>query len=252
MSFGERLYRISRRRRAVALSLVVAFLACIFTLYRPSLVPPGLHARHLQIGTASTELLVATPNLAVGANADDYLTLVNSATLVGNVMVSQQVLGYVGHVLGISPARIQATAPMTANVPRALIDPGNGGFATSLVQSPDHYKLEIQADPSVPILHVYAQGPSQGAAVRLVTAAVQGVTTYLAQTQAANGTRPAQRVTIDQLGSAIGGIANPGAAPQIAILVFVGVLGVCLFAIVVAERIRRGWTAGQLAEQMHP
>jgi hypothetical protein len=195
-------------------------------------------------------LLVAPPNLVVGGNSYLYESLVNRATLFGNVMVSPPVLANLARAIGVRPNRIQATAPMTANVPRALIDPGSGGSATDIIASPDRYKLQVQADPSVPILHVYTQAPSKQAAVRFATAAVQAATSYLQQLQSLGKIRPGQQVTVEQLGSAQGGIANPGAPIQIALLVFVGVFCVSLWFSAIAAKIRGGWVQARLAEQL--
>lgn len=249
MKLGARLYALSRRRRSVGISLVVAIVACACTLYQPSVMPPGLHHRGLTIGAASTELLIATPNLAVGGPGD-YLSLVNRGILIGNVMVSAPVLDDVGRALGISPSRIQATAPMTANVPRTLIEPGSGSNATALVASPDQYKLEIQADPSVPILHVYAQAPSAGTAIVLARAAVSGVISYISHVQAAGNVPRAQQVRVERLGPVTGGTANPGAPMQIAMLVFVAAFAISLWVTVLFDSLRRGWVAARLDHQL--
>jgi hypothetical protein len=251
MKLGQRLYQISRRRRAVIGSLVLAFVACLFTLYRPTFLPPSLHSRTLAISSASTELLVSSPNLAVG-NSYDYESLVNSSTLVGNEMVGGQVLAEVGRAVGVSPSQIQGTAPMTANVPRTLIEPGSGGFATDLLAAPDHYKLEIQADPAAPILHVYTQAPTAHAAEVMATAAINGVTTYLQQTQTAANIRPNQQIHVQQLGPVQGGVANPGAGKEIAGLVFFGVFCISLFVIAILDQIRRGWQTARFTEQLQP
>lgn len=249
MKLGARLYTIAQRRRAVAVSLIVAVAACMFTLYRPSLAPPGLHSRGLQVAAASTEVLVSTSNLAVAGPAD-YVSLVNRSILAGNVMASGAVMAYAGHVLGIPPSRIQASAPMTANVPRALIEPGSGGNARDIIASPDKYKLEVQADPSVPVLHVYAQAPTKEAAVRFAAAAVQGLSIYL-QTSQAQGRIPlGQRIRIQQLGPVQGGVANPGAPIEIIVLVFAGAFGVSLWIATIVEQVRRGWTSARLEEQL--
>lgn len=250
MTFGARLYGIFRHRRAVAVSLCIAIVACIWTLYRPTLLPPGLHQRALSIGAASTVLLVAPPNLVVGGNSYQYESLVNRATLLGNVMVSPPVLDSAARAIGVRSSRIQATAPMTANVPRALIDPGSGGSATDIIASPDQYKLEIQADPSVPILHVYTQAPTKTQAVRFATASVQAATSYLQQLQSNEKIPAAQQVSVEQLGSARGGIANPGGPTQMAILVFVGVFCVSLWFSVIVAKIRGGWVHARVAEQL--
>jgi hypothetical protein len=247
---GERLYKLWQRRRGVLLSLVAAVIACVLVLYRPTLLPPGLHTRGLTIGSASGEVLVARPNLAVGATSYDYEALVNSATLVGNMMTSGAVLEDAARAVGVPASRIQATAPMTANVPRTLIEPGSGGFATDLVASPDHYKLEIQADPSVPVLHVYAEAPSAAAAKKLADAAIKGTAIYLAANQARANVPVGTRIAVQQLGPVQGGVANPGGPVQIALLVFLGVFGACLFLTAIIAHVSRGFRTARLAEQL--
>ncbi len=251
MQLGGTLYRISRRRFAFGLSLLVAVLACSFTLYSPSLSPPGLHARRLQVAAASTELLVATPSLAVAGPAD-YLSLVNRSILVGNVMASGPVLAYISHALGVPSSAIQATAPMTANVPRTLVEPNSGSNATAIMDLPDQYKLEIQADPAAPILHVYAQAPTAKQAITLATAAVAGVTAYLHSSQTSARVPAGQQVRVEPLGPVQGGVANPGAPIEIVVLVFVGTFGLVLWLIVIGDKVRRGWVAARLETQLQP
>ncbi|HEX3976165.1 MAG TPA: hypothetical protein VHW96_07850 [Solirubrobacteraceae bacterium] len=248
-SFGARLYMIWKRRFIFPIAFLVALMASIFTLYQPSLLPPGLHSRSLQIGAASTEVLVAQPNLVVGGSTYDYDSLVNRAILVGNEMASPPVLAYIGHAVGVPGTSIQASAPITANVPRALIDPGSGGAATDIIASPDHYKLEIQADPSVPILHIYAQAPSPEAAEDLATAAVQGVMKYISQVEIADNVPRKEFVQIQQLGTAHGGVANPGGSIQIVVLVFLGMFAVSTWFLYLGWKVRRGWVSARLAEQ---
>ena len=100
--------------------------------------------------------------------------------LVGEVMVTDPVLDEIGRIAGINPLDIQATAPVTSDVPRTEIEPDSGANATSLIQAPDNYKLQVQVDPTMPIMHVYTQAPTADAAVRLANASVQGLRTYLA------------------------------------------------------------------------
>jgi hypothetical protein len=245
MSFGARLYHLSRRRLTMAVCATVALVACISTLYAPSLSPFGLHKRHLEVAAASTQLLVSAPNLPV-AGPDDYVELVNQSILVGNVMVSSGVLDYVSRKLGIPTTAIQATAPMTANVPRTLIEPDSGANATAILQAPDRYKLEIQADPSTPVLHVYAQGPTVEAADMLAQSSVDGIKKFLKTTQAQGNIPTRRQVVVQQLGPVQGGVANSSAPKEIAALVFVSVFAICLWLATLFDYVRRGWSAAAL------
>jgi hypothetical protein len=237
--------RVTARRRAVAISLLLALIGVGFVKYQPSLSPPGLHQRSLVVGTATAELMVVQPNLATGSE-DSYITQVDHSVLTGDVMITPPVIGYAARKLGIRPSAIQASAPSTANVPRVVVDPGSGAAAYSLVGSTDAYKLQVQADPNVPILYVYGQGPSAAAAEQLVSGAIAGLTAYVKrmlpgedQTVVATG--------IQQLGPIRSEIANSGASKEILLLVFFGVFGITMWLFVIGSQLHRGWSSARFA-----
>jgi hypothetical protein len=207
------------RPRAVGLSLLAATLAAALALYRPSVSPLGLHLRSLRIAAASTTLLVGSPR-SLPVSSDAYSAAENSAVLAGNLLVSPAVTDYIGARLGVDPRSIETSAPVTANNPAALIQPGSSGGPLDIVKLPDRYELEVQADPTVPVLVIYAQGPSGARAVALANAAAQGVIRYQRHGQEAAGVPATQRITIEQIGTAQGGTAQTDGLPQIALLVF--------------------------------
>ena len=250
MSVGGSVYRLSKRRRLLGASVSVAIVATILALYRPTLWPPGMHSRGLEIGTATTQLLVASPNLAVGGGSYQYTSAVNQGTLLGNVMVGYPVLSQAARAIGVPEREIQATAPMTANVPRVLVQPGSGASATAILKSPDQYKLEIQADPSVPVLHIYTQAPTAAIAIRLAQASINALLRYVHRIEVRDGIPTGQQISIEQMGPVQGGVANPGAAAQIALLVFLGVFGITLWLLTLAARVRQQWLLARLTEQL--
>lgn len=232
------------------LSLLLALASTGYVLYRPSFRPLALHSRSLTVGTASVELMVAPASLAVGT-ADADVTEVDHSILVGDLMSTPPVIAYAARELGISASAIQASSPMTANVPRVVIEPGSGAAAYNLVGSTDSYKLEVQADPSDPILYVYTQAPTVAAAVRLASASVRGLVAYLAGTTLPPHARPTLAATgIEQLGPVRGAVGNAGASKEIPILVFIGVFGVALWLMLIGTRIRRGWSAARSAPRV--
>jgi hypothetical protein len=247
MGLVGRLHRLSTRRRALVASLLIALASTVFALYRPSVLPPGLHARNLKVGVASASVMVASPNLAIGAD-NAYVTQVDRAILLGDVIITPPVLDYVGRSLGIAPNQIQASAPVTSYVPRVVTDLGSGATAYSLAGSTDEFKLEVQADPSVPILHIYTQAPTTAAAVRLASSAIQGLINYVGSKTSPGRAESGPAVGILQLGAPSGGIGNSGASKEIAALVFLGVFGASLWLFLIGAQIRRGWSAARLAE----
>jgi hypothetical protein len=243
---SKRLPPLTPRRTAITLSLLLALASTGYVLYRPSFWPPALHSRSLAVGTASVELMVAPANLAVGT-ADADVTEVDHSILVGDLMSTPPVIDYAASQLGISPSAIQASSPMTANVPRVVIEPGSGAAAYSLAGSTDSYKLEVQADPFDPILYVYTQAPTIAAAVRLASASVSGLVRYVATTMPRHMHRTPAATEIEQLGPIRGAIGNAGAGKEIAVLVFLGVFGVASWLMLIGARIRRRWSAARLA-----
>jgi hypothetical protein len=134
-------------------------------------------------------------------------------------------------------------------VPRVEIEPGSGANAVSLVQAPDHYKLQIQADPAMPVLHIYTQAPSAAEAIRLANATVQGTRDYLAQLSVSQQVGLRNQVKLDQLGPATGGAVEGHAALEIALLAFLtGSLGL-LFVTALTTRIQAGWTSSRTPTQ---
>jgi hypothetical protein len=240
MKLGAALYAVASRRRVLAIALAAGLAATVFALYRPSLLPPALHARSLHIAAASTELLVAKPH-ALPNNSDAYASAVNRALLVANIISSPQILDPVAHHLKIDPGAIQASAPITANVPAALITPGSSGGPTDILRLPDRYKLEIDADPTVPILWLYAQAPTAAEAIDLANLAAQGVVSYLDQTQTAAHVPLAQRATVQQLGTALGGTAATDGLPQVVLLAFGVGFVAALFLFGAGAHARRAW-----------
>lgn len=252
MQLGARLRELSKLRAGLAVSLVAGLLAALIAVYKVSLLPPGLHPRALQIGAASTEVLVDNPSstaVNVGPGTVDSQLLTAHADLLGDIMASAPVLNYIGKAVGVDPARIQATAPITADVPRVVVEPGSGQNATAIIASPDQYKLEIQADPSVPILHVYAQAPTARRAATLANSAVAGLSHYVSSQSTIQRIPAAKQVRVQQLGIARGGVANGGVAYEFAVLAFLAVFGVSCFLVLYVASLRRGWRTAKLAEQ---
>jgi hypothetical protein len=224
---GQQLYRLAGRRMVLGFSLSLALLAAVLVVYRPTLHPLGIQPRNLQIAAASTELQIGSlsqlPN-----NSIAYEQSVNAGLLAANVMISPAVTNVVAHRLGIDPSSIDTTPPTTDNVPAALIQPGPSGGPEDIFALPGHYKLEIQEDPTAPILFVYTQAPTGADAIKLADTASSAVIAYLKMIQTRNGVPLDHQLSVEQLGRAEGGVAHTGGLPQIVLLVFCGTLGCAL------------------------
>ena len=122
-----------------------------------------LEPRSVEIATATTELLVDTPQSAVldlRQGSSELEKMTSRAVLIGNVMASPPVLEYVGRPPACRRGRIRAQPPLTPDFPRPLGGLRRGSEHRDLLKSTDQYRLNIQSNPTVPILQIYAQAPS--------------------------------------------------------------------------------------------
>jgi len=244
MQLGMHLRELWRHRLGLVAALVFALLAALWSGNRISVLPPKLKPRPHQIASAKTQVLVDTPNSTVtnlSAYTYDFQSLTNRAALLGNLMASEPVRLYIARRAGIPSDLIEAIAPVTEQVPRALLEPDSQKRASDILRATDNYRLDIEADPAVPILNIYTQGPDEGAARRLADSAVAGLRDYLNALANVQGVRASQRIRLIQLGPASGGVINGGVALQIYVLTFVVAFALAAWGVLALARVRRGW-----------
>jgi hypothetical protein len=233
----------------------LALLLAINSVARIGLFPPSLHDRHLQIASASTHVLVDSPQsktIDLQASTADMAALTTRAQLLGNLMASPPVREYIARHAGVPADRIAAIAPVTVGVPRALTEPGSEKRASDLLASTDQYRLDIQSNPTVPILNVYAQAPSTDAAERLANGAVDGLREYLDSIASQQRVQPPNRVALLQLGRATGGVINHGIDLELALLTFFVIFAISCGAVLFIARVRNGWNAAGQPERTRP
>lgn len=249
MRLGMHLRELWAHKVGLALALALATLVAVRTLYGIELFPPGLERNPIQLASASTEVIVDTPRSAVTDLREDtysFAELTNRALLLGNVLASLPVRTYIARRSKLAPEEIQVSAPLTPEQPRAVASSAYQPKTSDILDSPDEYRLSIHANPTVPVLNIYSEAPDGKSAARLANAAVDGLGDYLRALAREHGTPGDEQVRLNQLGRASGGVVNPGAGLQLAVLAFTVIFaGSCALVLFVA-RVRRGWvsTAG--------
>ncbi len=252
MDFARKLRAGTAGHSRAVISASVAVLVTVLSLYNVSVLPPRLRPRILQIAAASTTVLVdlkRTDILNLTPNADQLSALATQADLLGELMVTDPVLENVSRLTGIAVSRIQTDAPVTSDVPREIIEPDSGANAMDLIASPDQFKLQVQVDPTTPVIHIYAQAPSAGAAIQLANGSVQGLREYLQSLSDLRGVATPDQIRLVQLGPAAGGVVNGRAPDEIGLLAFITAFAISMIAITLIRRVKRGWQlAGARAE----
>jgi hypothetical protein len=250
MQLGMHLHQLWRVRFGVVICAVVALFVSLPATYEVNLLPPSLKPKSLETATASTHVLVDTPRttlLDLRQGTFTFEAMTNRAVLLGNVMASVPVREYIARRAGVPANIIRATTPATPSDPRPIENPENRKRTQDILRAAGEYRVNISANPSVPILDVYAQAPTADASQQLANASVDGLKDYLADVARVQGVPRAKQVRLQQLGRARGGVINGGVRLEAAFLTFLFAFGLCAGAVLFVSRVRRGW---RLADQI--
>lgn len=230
----------------LAIAVAIALLAATRVLFGVSFLPPKLEHNSQGLASASTQVVVDTPRSSIIDLRQDtysFTGLTNRALLLGNVMASLPVRGYIARRAGVPVEAIRVSAPLTPEQPRVVTDGAHQPKTSDILRSPDEYRLSVQANPTVPVLDIYAEAPDGPAAGKLANAAVEGLHDYLGALSRQHGTPLAKQVRLVQLGRATGATIDSGAGIVLAMLVFAFVLTIASAAVLFIARVRRGWAA---------
>jgi hypothetical protein len=252
VGIGIRLRKLWRLKAGVAVSVALALLAAVWTVEKISLLPPGLHPRSLEMATAATHLLIDTPSSAmVDLRQDAYSVddLKDRAIVLGNVIASGAVEARIAQRADIPLEALRIEAPLTPAQPSPPADSQNARHVTDVLKSTDQYRITINANPTVPMLDIYAQTPTAESAAALANAAVDELQAYLAQVVARQKTPPKYEIRPVQLGRATGTVINHGVQWQAAMLAFLLTLGISFATVTFLARVRAGWRQAVLSER---
>jgi hypothetical protein len=113
----------------------------------------------------------------------------------------------------------------------------------------DQYRLNIQANLSVPMLDIYSQAPTAKSAAVLANAAVDELRVYLQQLATVQRTPARDRIRLLQLGRARGTVINEGVRWEVFVLAFVVTFALTCASVLFVARVRVGWRQQTLADR---
>ncbi len=230
-----------RLKLGTGLSLVLALLAAIWSVSRSG----------LEMATAHTEVLVDTPqSIMTNLRENSYSIdgLVNRAVVLGNVIASTPVEARIAQRANVPASLLRIQAPTTPRVASLPLDSQNSRSMTDILKSNEQYRIAINADPTVPMLDIYAQAPTAESAAALANAAVDELKAYLAGLASSQATPANDQIRIEQLGRATGMVINSGVKYQLGLLVFILTFLLGCATTIVISRIRAGWRVEALSE----
>ena len=239
MEFALLVRMLLRRKLLLAVGLLIAAIAAVFSVYR--LDGTRLKARSLQYSGASTQLLIDSPKSVLGNLDQSFEPLSTRALVYANFMASPSVLDLIGQRVGLSGSQIYAAGPVNAQGTRVEQEPTALKRNVEIAGETDPYRLNFASQANLPTISIYAQAPTTGQAVALANASVVALQEYVTHLQKSTRTPPAARVTVRQLGPASGSVVNGGIRKSLAALVFVLVFVLWCALLLVAERVRANW-----------
>jgi hypothetical protein len=247
MEFALILRELSRRRRMLAVGLLVAAFAAILSAYR--LDGLGLKPRSLQYSSATTQVFVDTPSSVLGNLTQALPPLQSRATVYANFMASPSVLQLIGDKAGIPGDQIYAAGPIDPLVPRIVQEPTAVQRNIEITGETAPYRLNFNNDPNLPQIGIYAQAPTTTQAVKLAESSVKALQQYLAGLQSSENIPAQSRAVIRQLGSANGHVVNSGVGKALAIMAFLGVFLLWCVGMLIGSRFRETWRASANLEE---
>lgn len=249
MGLGIRLRKLWRLKLGVSISLVVALLAALLSVYNVG--PSGVTPRSLEMATATTHVVVDTPeSIMTDLRENTYSigALVNRAVVLGNVIASTSVEEKIAQEAHIPGAQLRIQAPLTAQESALPANSQNQRQITDIIKLNDQYRILINANPTVPMLDIYAQAPTATNAAALANAAVDQLKRYVANLATRQGTPRRDQTRLVQLGRATGTVINPGVKYQMAVLAFILTFLASCATVVFVARVRAGWRVASLPE----
>ena len=255
MGFGIRLRTLWRLRIGVAISIGVGLFAALWSVQKISLTPPYLTPRSLEMATASTHVVVDTPTstlIDLRQDTYSYDSLKNRAVLLGNVIGSSSVRQNIARRLQLPVERLLIQPPLTPRQSAPPIDSENARKTSDVFKSTDQYRLNIQANPTVPVLDIYAQTPDAKSAATLVNSAVDELRSYLGDLAVTEHTPAKDQIRLIQLGRGRGTVINEGVDRQMAVLVFLLAFGLSSATVIFVNRVQAGWRIAALADSSAP
>jgi hypothetical protein len=241
MELARTLNLLWQRRRLVVLGAFIALIAAVLATNRVGIFPPSLEARTNVFATATTQILIDTPDSAFADTSHDLEPLDTRAAVFARFLASPTARLLIARQAKLPYAAIEAQGPYDQELPLFQQEPTAERRSSQIFGEKALYRLRFDNNPNIPIIAVYAQGPSKDEAVRLADAVPTALQGYVKHLQVEQNTPRKERVEVRKLGNATGGVVNGKANLEIAFLVFVVVLAGWCMLMIPAQTIARGW-----------
>jgi hypothetical protein len=229
------------RRLLVAVGLVPAFVIAISTAYHISGFPPKVTSKSIEYGAASTQVLVDARLSPLTDLKGELSPLAMRAEVYTNLVMTEPVRAAIARDLGRPSAPLVIEGRSPNQLTRSAREPTAEQRSNALRSETDVLRALFVAEPNLPVISIYTQGPTAKSAVALADAAASGLTNYVTALEANNRIPADRRVRISQLGQAQGGTVNEGAGRVVMVLAFaLAFIGWCML-VLIGSSVLHGW-----------
>jgi hypothetical protein len=243
MAFVDTIRQLWQRKLLVTLVVALAVFAAVFTAFRVSVSPPGLHTRALTVAAASSQILVDSPQstLVAGASLGTFDALATRAKIYGEYLASLAARQEIARRAGVPARSISASGPFSAATGQyTYSSQSSEERAGELLQEGAANRLVFTAQEGVPILTVDAQSATSERAIALATASFDTLKQYV-HSLSADGKPVRRGVTVRQLGAPEGGTLGGSNNIILMALAFLVVFGLGCAAILVVPGFVQRW-----------
>ena len=244
MDLAQILRELSRHRLWLLLGVLLAVFAGVVTGYRPSVSPPGLEKRAIELGAAETEVVLDSAESSIIDTATPLDALIQRAPVYAQLMSSAPVTAEVARAANIPPGLLVSQSGGDGS-------PGAEERSSEILDEALSYRLLFQVQQDQPLISIFSQAPTAEEAIALADAAAGKFSDYITRQQIAGGVPERRRVEVRQLGAARGGLLNPGVnlavAALVAVAAFVAFCLLVLFVSNVARSMREARVLGDLS-----
>ena len=233
MTLAKLLLRLWKLRLWVALGGVLAVVAAV----------ASVKLAHSPVySSATTGMLVDSPQSVLGNAEIDLTGYVARADVFARLITSDEALGYIGRASGIRGNLIEATGPVETNgAPQATHAPSAVLGGPPAGATPQ-YKIDLTQNPQLPTIEVYTTAPTTKQAIALANGTVTGFAAFVSHVEARTAIKPNSRIIVRQLGGATGGVVDASAGKSRAVIIFMAVLalwsGLLLFVSSLRSQLR--------------
>jgi hypothetical protein len=243
--------RTLRRRWLWALiGLVPAAYLALSSAYHVG--PSGLKKKSLEFGAAQTQVLIDSKKSSLAYAGSDIGGFSSRAQIFSQFMQINPVKQEIAQKLGVKPNQIAVTIPSTTpGLPSSFTQPSATQRSNGLLQESNALQLLVVSQPSLPLISLYAQGPTAQAAAALANDAANALRNYVdslrsgqapqAQTPVAINGFQLTQVRVHQLGAATGGMVDTGTSKKVVILTFLGLLVLDLILVILISGFVDKW-----------